>query len=178
MFYGVVVAVVVVLVIALIIRSLCAPRRFTPLSYAIMVVLVPILSFHFSLLFGAFTVKGRVDDMESAASYALSATNMDSYEIVSKIKKKMPFVSYLVNLDDIEGDTAGEIAESLSEDAHSSLNWYIFRRILWSVVFSGLAVAGIIATMEGPVRSRRSWDGARPASRGGSGYRSRRSGRS
>lgn len=165
-FGGICLAVVIAVILLVVVTNLFNHnRQLTIASYLVTAVVALLLSYQMPLMLGAFTTKGTVQDVESIIDYAVTTSRANGYDVdgsFQTIKKdlqtQMPFVSMFVDFQAIEGDTVDEVTASISDNLYSSINWYIFRRVLWSLVIIILGGVALVFTMETKKRPSRRYD--------------------
>lgn len=120
-------------------------------------VLFSLLFFQTTLMYGALESKGFVMDLISACHLQFG-NEIDGQELKQEMVKQIrenPLVSFFIDYADLEDFDWTQPIKSLRKVVGREYNWYIFRRIIWSVVFSGIAFVGIMLTTGGSHRSRK-----------------------
>lgn len=152
------------------IRSWFVHRTFTPLSFIIGGILFPFLAFQSILLCGAITIKSYSENVKRAIDVwvqdvpeDIQFTQHDSQVILDNISEEWPLVGYFVDMADFSGHTSANIAEAMTDELCSYMNWFIFRRIAWSILFVLLGAAGVIWSMD---YERKRSNGRRSTGRG------------
>ena len=79
---------------------------------------------------------------------------IDSY--LNQISETWPLVGYYVNMADFEGHTPATIAKAMADELRSVMNWFILRRIGWSLLFVFIGAVAIIKSISGRYQSGRS----------------------
>lgn len=178
--YGIGIGVIVVALLYGIIAFMNNNKKFTILSFAIGLVLLPFLSFQMSRLCGAIETRCTLDEtieiassVKETISEVTGLSAQDSEDALSLASDFIPGVSGLVDA----GTGLSKLSGVMLDKAYSYLNWYIVRRVLWSLGFIIIATLGICFTFEGGntsgrrislryerVSSRREFE-RRPASR-------------
>ena len=153
--YGILVAVIVVAALFFIIAAMQGGnKRFSPLTYILGVALTAFLSFQFTFMIGAIMFKSDCNDITSIINDFVpnSALTNGIGEIRSNLKqlaKEEPFIKNFVDVDAIDDSLPdGAIGDAILNKVHSYLNWYIFRRIMWSLLACGIAGFLMLYTME------------------------------
>lgn len=180
LFLGILLTAAGIFLLYFLIRSWFVHRTFTPLSFLTGAVLFPLLAFQSVLLCGAVTIKSYCGDVEQAINgwvqdvpETVRFTQQDSQAILDKIAEEWPLVGYFVNLADFSGHTSTTIAASMAGELRSYMNWFILRRIGWSLLFVLVGAVGVIWSMDSGQRrgarrgtsGRRSYSGGRTARR-------------
>lgn len=168
LFLGILLTVLGIFLLYFLIRSWYVHRTFTPLSFIMGVVLFPFLAFQSVLLCGAVTIKSYSEEVEEAINMWVQDvpenvrfTQQDSQMILDKITVEWPLVGYFVDMADFSGHTSTSIAESMADELRSYMNWFILRRVGWSLLFVIIGTASVIWSMDHERRrgSRRSTGG-------------------
>lgn len=153
--YGIVLTVFIVGLLYVILRQLCRGAVHTIPFYVIGVVLFAVLLVQQTLMFGAFKAKGYVDnvaeyvyeviDLKDGLKESANINNVDP-SLTEKVKEEFPMVSLFVNMDKIEEyaediDDLEDTVPVIKNEFQSALNYYILRRILWSL---GVIVVSVV----------------------------------
>ena len=178
--YGILVAVIVVAALFFIIAAMQGGnKRFSPLTYILGIALTAFLSFQFTFMIGAIMFKSDCNDITSIINDFVpnSALTNGIGEIRSNLKqlaKEEPFIKNFIDVDAIDDSLPdGAIGDAILNKVHSYLNWYIVRRILWSLLACGIIGTLMFMSME-KNRLHRSASGRRNASAGQGRRHSRR----
>lgn len=186
--YGIGLAIIIAAILLFVVLAMKGGSQISPLSYLIAIILAPLLVLQFSLMFGAISAKGKIQETEDTingyAQLLVWGDNgfdsmEDVYDMVNEFQGILPgLTSELGSLTLGEVDK-NDIGGSLMRPAKSYINKYIFFRILWSFLFSVVAFLGMLFLSEGGgtsnyrrtsmhrerVPSRRSTSGHRPSRR-------------
>lgn len=161
MFLGVLLTLIGIALMFFLIRSWFRNKTFTLLSFIIGGILFIFLSFQSILLCGAITVKSYTPEVEYFINNMVSNLpddvyfdREDSQFILDKITEELPLVGYFVNQADFSGHTPENIAFSMADELKSYMNYFILRRLLWSILFVVVGAATVIKTMENMARKR------------------------
>jgi len=152
--YGVLLTAVGMALLFLLIKSWRKDAEFAPVSYIVGAVLFVFLAFQSVLLCGAITVKNSsheisayinrmVDDIPEYVEFSTS----DSQQILDMVREEYPIVSHYFDWADFEGHNSSEIADAMVEVFNKNMNWYILRRIGWSLFFVMIGAMFVIKTM-------------------------------
>ncbi len=152
---GVLFTVIGTALLFLIIKGWRKDSTFTPLSYAVGGVLFFFLAFHAILICGALTIKGYCTDIEMYVNTLVAGfpdytvfTQEDSQQILDKIRVEVPIVAYYLDWADFHGHTPENIAAAMADEMRSYMNWFILRRVGWSLLFIVIGAVFVIKTME------------------------------
>lgn len=154
--WGIFAAIVVVAVLYLILYMMFGgSKSFSPLGFVFAVPLLPLLAIQFFLLFGSLSVKHScteaaawVDALIPEQSFDGSYSREDIREGTSKFVAAFPLFSTLVDTEDISPESGYTLGESLTRKIQTYLNWYIVRRVAWTLGFLVVSAICIIYTMQ------------------------------
>lgn len=163
--WGVLLTIVGIALMFFIIKSWRKDADFTPVSYIIGIVLFFFLSFQAILMCGAITIKSATDEIRAYISRMVEDipedavfSTSDSQQILDNINEEYPIVANYFDWADFQGHTPANIADAMVEVFNENLNWYIARRVGWSILFVVIGAAAVIKTMD-------SFGGTRSSSR-------------
>ena len=139
LFIGVLITLIGVCLMFYIVKSWRRGAEFSPGSFIVGVILFFFLSFQSVLLCGAMTIKSYSDDMVF--------DQRNSQYILDSFAKEWPLVAYYVDYADFRGHTPDNIATAMVDELRSVMNWYIFRRLAWSLAFIVIGAVLVIKTM-------------------------------
>lgn len=138
-----------------IIKSWYKNRTFTPLSFIVGAVLFIFLSVQSILICGAITIKGYGPEVKGLINSYVSVlpddtdlSQQDSQQILNRLRDDLPLVGHYVGWADFAGHTPADIADAMEDELQSFMNWYILRRLLWSLLFIVLGAFLVIRSME------------------------------
>lgn len=178
--YGIIAAVIFVAAIFFIIAAMQGDnKRFSPLTYVLGIALTAFLSFQFTFLIGAIIFKSDCNDITSIINDFVpnSVLTNGVGEIRGNLKQlaeEEPFIKNFIDVEAIDDSLSdGAIGDAILSKVHSYLNWYIVRRILWSLLACGIIGTLMYISMERN-RLHRSASGRRNASPGQGRRHSRR----
>lgn len=161
LFIGIVITIAGVALMFYLIKSWYSNSTFTPLSFIIGAVLFCMLAFQSVLLCGAVTIKSYCTDVEVAIGNMVERVpelahfdRGDSQQILDNISAEWPLVGYYLDWADFTGHTPVTIAHVMADEMRSYMNWFILRRLGWSLLFVVLGAFGVIKSMD--VARRRS----------------------
>lgn len=161
--WGVLLTIVGIALMFLIIKSWRKDAYFAPSSYLVGMVLFLFLSFQSILMCGAITIKSGTDEIRASINRmvedipeGIPFSSSNSQQILDNICEEYPIVGEYVDWADFEGHDSSNIADAMVEELNSFLNWYILRRIGWSVLFVVIGAVIVIKTMPRIYQNRRS----------------------
>lgn len=170
--YGILAAVIVVVGIFFIVAAIQGGnKRFSPLTYVLGAALTAFLSFQFTFLIGAIMFKSDCSDISSIINDFIPNSELmnSAGEIRSDLRqlaKEEPFIKNFIDVDAIDENLPdGAIGDAILSKIHTYLNWYIVRRVLWSLFACGIIGTLMFISMERN-RLHRSASGRRNASAG------------
>lgn len=154
MLVGVVLTIIGIILMYVLIRLWWCNSTFSIASIVVGIILFFFLSFQSILLCGAITIKSYCDDVEFYVNKLVqnipstqAFSTEDSLVILDHISEEWPLVGYYVNMADFQGHTSDTIAEAMSDELRSYMNWFIFRRICWSLLFVVVGAVIVIKTI-------------------------------
>ena len=128
-----------------------------PLPLVLCLLLFCLLFYQTTLMYGAIGSKSIAEDFISACHMQFG-DKIDGEELKSQMTtliRENPLVSFFLDYGDLEDFNWSQPIKSLRKVVSREYNWYIFRRIVWSVVFVGIAFVGIMLASSGSHRSRK-----------------------
>lgn len=151
---GVVLTIIGIILMYVLIRLWWRNSTFSIASIVVGIILFFFLSFQSILLCGAITIKSYCDDVEFYVNELVqnipstqAFLTEDSQVILDHISEEWPLVGYYVGMADFHGHTSDTIAEAMSDELRSYMNWFIFRRICWSLLFVVVGAVIVIKTI-------------------------------
>lgn len=166
LFLGVILTIIGVALMFILIQSWRSNCTYTPLSYITGGILFLFLSFQAVLLCGAVTIKSYTNEVEHAingwVANVPSEVQFDqeaSQNVLEQITKEWPLVGYFVGGADFTGHTSESIASAMAGELRSFMNYFILRRIGWSLLFIICGAVIVIKSMERV--SRRNYSSSR-----------------
>lgn len=161
LFLGILLTVIGVILLFVLIQSWYRNSTFTPVSYIVGGILFLFLSFQSILLCGAVTIKSYSEDVECAINSWVAEVpsdipfnQEDSQHVLEQITEEWPLVGYFVGGADFTGHTSVTIAQAMAEELRSFMNYFILRRVGWSLLFIVCGVVIVIKSMERVSRRR------------------------
>lgn len=157
MFIGVILTILGIAFFFLLIKGWYKDRTFNAASIIVGIVLFFFLCFQNILLCGTIHIK-RMSDMleETMAEYVQPYINsgddyMSSSEVDDLLFKGLaneyPILSCYVDVSDFRGHRASDIPVVTIDALNDYCNWYIVRRLVWSLFFVVIAAVIVIKTM-------------------------------
>ena len=151
---GVFLTILGIVLMFVLIRSWWRDSTFTPMSFVVGGILFFFLAFQAVLLCGAVTIKSYCDDVEMAidgmvanVSDDILFSTEDSQQILDRISEEWPLVGYYVNMADFQGHTSATIGSAMADELRSYMNWFILRRVCWSLAFVVVGAIIVIKTI-------------------------------
>ena len=183
--FGIGLAIIIAAVLLIIVFAIRGEKSSSPLCYLPALILAVLLSFQFSLMFGAITAKKEIDNLSDTINSYIqlitigdnASSSMDEIvSIVENIQNLVPGLSGDMGELTLGKVDKSDIGGSLMAPSKSYLSKYILFRILWSLLFVVVATISMImlpsyggtsnyrkSHIRGErVSSRRSSDGRRP----------------
>ena len=153
--YGILVAIIVVAALFCIIAAMQGGnKRFSPLTYVLGVALTAFLSFQFTFMVGAIMFKIDCNDISSiindfVPNSSLTSSSGDLRSNLKQLAEKEPFIKNFIDVDAIDENLPdGAIGDAILSKVHTYLNWYIVRRVLWSLLAGGIIGTLMLISME------------------------------
>lgn len=153
LFWGVVIAIVVTAIVLFLVKGL-VNKELSLLSWCAALVMLVLLAIQATLMVGAIKAKGMVSDIEDTVGSLMqtarntSTTASEQLQItdwIDEVEDEYPFIENIVDFDNLSEEDPEEIVEVIGNEVNSYLNWYIVRRILWSL---GFLVVGVLLTVK------------------------------
>lgn len=151
---GVFLTILGIVLMFVLIRSWWRDSTFTPMSFVVGGILFFFLAFQAVLLCGAVTIKSYCDDVEMAIDGMVANvpddilfSTEDSQQILDRISEEWPLVGYYVNMADFQGHTSATIGSAMADELRSYMNWFILRRVCWSLAFVVVGAIIVIKTI-------------------------------
>lgn len=183
LFLGVFITLIGIILMFLLIKGWWKDCTFTPISFITGIILFFFLSFQAILICGAVTIKSYSDDLRNYTNGLvkdmpsdMTLTQQDSQNIIEKWSEDFPLVGYYVDFAAFDGHTPSDIAQAMVDELNSFMNWFIIRRVAWSLFFIIVGAIIVIKSMyrSGDSSSRRIAVGRGSRRIGNSAYRTRR----
>lgn len=144
-FWGIVIASILILILYLILKSLYSAFRMSMTGMATSIILFILLFAQGTLMAGALYAKGYVDETGTLALEVISNSQESAGEPVTpdeaeKAKREISdafllLSPYISNLDTEElGGRSTSVAIAMTRGIKSLIDWYILRRVLWMTV--------------------------------------------
>lgn len=137
----------------LLIYSVKLTKRGTvePLTLVLCVILFCLLFYQTTLMYGAIGSKDIVMNLISAChlQFGNDINGEELKEQVTALIKENPLISFFIDYADIEDFDWSQPIKSLRDVVAREYNWYIFRRVVWSAIFTGITIAVIMLSSGG-----------------------------
>ena len=153
--YGIIAAIIVVAALFFIIAAMQGDnKRFSPLTYVLGAALTAFLSFQFTFMIGAILFKSDCSDVTSIINDFVPNSTLtngagDLRSNLKRLTEEEPFIKNFIDVDAIDDSLPdGAIGDAILSKVHSYINWYIIRRLLWSLLACGVVVYLMLYTME------------------------------
>ncbi len=149
--YGIVAAVIFVAALFFVIAAMQGGnKRFSPLTYVLGAALTAFLSFQFTFMIGAILFKSDCSDITSIINDFVPNSTLtngagDLRSNLKRLAEEEPFIKNFIDVDAIDDSLPdGAIGDAILSKVHTYLNWYIVRRVLWSI--GAMIIAGFLLT--------------------------------
>ena len=119
-----------------------------PVALILCGLLFCVLFYQTTLMYGAIGSKGVALDFISALHLQFGG-EIDGAELREKMTaliQENPLISFFIDYGDLEDLDWSQPIKSLRNVVAREYNWYIFRRVVWSIVFTAIAFVGILLT--------------------------------
>jgi len=178
LWWGIIAAVVIVAIIYFTLYMLMGgSKSFSPFGFVLAIPLLVLLSIQFFLLFGSISLKHTcteisawIDAFVPEFSEDGAYSREDVNAAISHVVAAFPVSAKLIDAELVAQEEDMSLGETLTHKVHSYLNWFIVRRVLWSLGFIVLTVLGVIliqpkVTSSYPSQRREYRERPRPARR-------------
>lgn len=120
----------------------------SPAALIICGVLFCILFYQTTLMYGAIGSKSVALKFISALhlQFGDNINGAELQERMTVLIRENPLISFFIDYGDLEDFDWSEPIKSLRSVVAREYNWYIFRRVVWSVVYTAIAFIGILLT--------------------------------
>ena len=128
-----------------------------PIALVICVLLFCLLFYQTTLMYGAIGSKGVAMKFISALHLQIG-DNINGVELRDRMTiliRENPMISFFIDYGDLEDFDWSQPIKSLRSVVAREYNWYIFRRVVWSVVFTVIALIGVMLTSNQKKSKRR-----------------------
>lgn len=147
------------------IRAMYPKYSYTPINLLTGAVLFVLLFIQSVLMYGAMSIKNELDFYTDMVQTQINRVNrgrqrvldkMEIQEMNEKFANEYPLIAQFVDEIDIESYDIEHIAEAYTDEIRSTLNIYILKRGLWSLLFIivGIFVIGKSAANGGGKNSQ------------------------
>lgn len=117
-----------------------------PLPLVLCGVLFCLVFYQTTMIYAAIGSKGIVLDMITAChlQFGGEINGVELREQVNRLIEENPLISFFIDVTDLEDFDWSQPIKSLRSVVSREYNWYIVRRIIWSLVFIFIAIIGIM----------------------------------
>ncbi len=149
-FWGIVIASIVIFVLHFILKYLNSGFRMSMTGMATSIILFILLFTQGILMAGAFYAKGYVDEIGTLALEVISNSQENANELITpdeaeRAKREIsdafpllsPYISNL-NIEELEGRSTS-VAIAMTRGIKNLIDWYILRRVFW---MTGMMITG------------------------------------
>lgn len=148
-FYGIVLTAFVMATLFFLLKNLSNGVYRSVPFYITGVVLAILLTVNFTIIIGAFSVKGQTDAMHLWMTQLLNGidgyANIENSQIIGeKLSDEFPMLGCFFDLYNMSGNTMSELPDAFYETINSELNGIILSRILWS---AGFIIAAVLVAL-------------------------------
>lgn len=117
-----------------------------PIPLVLCAILFCFLFYQITLIYAAFSSKSVAMDFITACHLQFGG-NIDGAELKEQmitLIRENPLISFFIDYSGLEDFDWSQPIQSFREVIAREYNWYIFCRIVWSIVFISIAIGGII----------------------------------
>ena len=165
LFWGLLVALACMGLFVLLVKGWYKDAMFSLVTWFEIILLFILLSFQCTMLVGSLKIMDNIEDFEYNAKILVDqyisgndvVTEEESQAVLYKLIETYPLLKYYVGSGVFKGYTASELPHEMASTLNSYLKWYVFRRLMWCMVFVALAAFFTIRSLsnKSPVRPRR-----------------------
>ena len=150
--WGVLIALVMMMLFVLIVRGWWKDAVFTPATYILGGLLALLLMFQCTMIVGALKVINMTDEYETVmqnvvdTSYSMLdrvATPEETDAVVGQLIGQVPLLQHYISGAWSEGTTLRELPRVLGDELRSVMRSYVVRRLLWCLGF--VIVLGVLS---------------------------------
>ena len=160
--WGVLIAVVCLVLFVLLIKGWYKDATFSLVSYLVGIVLFVLLSVQSVLVVGSLKIidmsdvyEHRINKIVEGAYSSYDELSLEqASDIIDEIIEEYPILQYYIGGGEISGYTAKELPHAIAQELRSFMRWYIFRRILWCLGFVIIGAVCVILSMSGTYHRR------------------------
>ena len=155
---GLLLAVSMVGLLFFLIRGFYPKKTFSPLSILAGIVLAVLLIFRLVPMCGAIALKWKCTDVKEWLDTNLihpeqyliprDISSEESVRIAEELIEQYPIISTFADTGIFEGHTTATISTAMAETLNSYLNPFIWKAIIWSLVYVIVAAAIVVYTMK------------------------------
>ena len=160
--WGILIALCSMALFVFLIKGWYKDAVFSPVSYAIGFIVFLFLSFQCILIMGSLKIISMTDDYEQQIAslveiYAPESevSQAQASDIIDHIINEYPILEYYIGGGEFMGYTSKELPSAIAMELRSFMRWYIFRRIMWCLVFVVLGAVLVIKSISNNYASTR-----------------------
>ena len=163
-FYGIVLTAFIMATLFFLLKNLSNGVYRSVAFYITGVVLAILLTVNFTVIIGAFSVKGQTDAMHLWMTQQLNGIDgyadiENSQAIGERLNDQFPMLGCFFDLYNMSGHTMNQLPDVFYETINSELNSIILSKILWSVGFIIAAVLVALYFTKEDVTTKRKYSG-------------------
>ena len=156
-FWGTILAIIIVTVVYLLYRQLAPSGRKSIMTHLLLFVLFLFVGAQTTMTVGALYAKGYISDISNSVNSIIGNTadqvnpTVDYVEsTIYELKSQYPFAAPLLNKVDIGKATryveggGHSVVDFIASNLHETVNYYILRRVLWMIGFVLIAMIGML----------------------------------
>ena len=128
-----------------------------PIALILCGILFCVLFYQMTLMYAAFGSKGIAMDFISALhlQFGHEINGVELRDTMTTLIRENPLIAFFIDYADLEDVDWTQPIKSLRDIVAREYNWYIFRRIVWSLVFTAIAFGIIFLTTGGGGKKKR-----------------------
>ena len=153
--WGIMIAVICMVLFVLIIKGWYKDATFSPVSYVVGFFLFLLLSIQCVLITGSLKIIEISEEYESRISTIVESISFPADEVsqteasrvIDTVIDELPILQYYISGGEFSGFTAKELPHAIVTELRLFMRWYIFRRILWCLGFVIVGAVFVIKSM-------------------------------
>lgn len=156
-FWGTILAIIIVTVVYLLYRQFAPSGRKGIMPHLLLFVLFLFVGAQTTMTVGALYAKGYIRDISNGANSIIgntadqvNSTVTDIESTIYQLKSQYPFAAPLLNKVDIGKATryveggGHSVVDFIASNLHETVNYYILRRVLWIIGFFVITLVGML----------------------------------
>lgn len=160
--WGIIISLACIGLFVLIVKGWYKNAMFSCATWFVLAILFLFLSLQCTMIVGSIQVLGETDEFELTIKdivdkhYTSSeiVRGENSKAILYQMMEGCPLLKYYVADGEFIGFTASQLPHAMASELHSFLTWYIFRRLLWCLVFVLAAAFLTIKSLHGKIHKQ------------------------